>query len=48
MAKSVVFAIPGNDSLVWGAFAEELLRQNGHSKAIQHVAIDCAPPAPKA
>ncbi len=40
MAKRVLFATAGKDSSFWDAFFEELLRHNGHSKAIQHVAID--------
>ena len=40
IAKRVLFAAPGKDASVWAAFAEELLRHNGHPKAIQHVAID--------
>ncbi len=39
-AKRVLFATPGKDASVWAAFAEELLRHNGHPKAIQHMAID--------
>ena len=40
VAKSVLFVTPGQDASVWKAFAAELLRHNGHPKAIQHVAID--------
>jgi hypothetical protein len=40
MAKSGLVAMPGKDSLVWQAFAAELLRHSGHPKAIQHLAID--------
>lgn len=40
VAKRVLFATPGKDAAVWAAFAEEMLRHNGHPKAIQHVAID--------
>ena len=40
LAKRVLFVKPGNDASVWAAFAEELLLQNAHPKAIQHVAID--------
>ena len=43
MTKRVLFATPGKDALVWGAFAGELLRHNGHPKAIQYVAIDMSP-----
>ena len=40
VAKRVLLATPGKDASVWAAFAEELLRYNGHPKAIQCVAID--------
>ena len=40
LAKRVLFATPGKDASVWEAFAAELLRHNGHPKAIQYVAID--------
>jgi transposase len=40
VANRVLFATPGKDASVWAAFAAELLRHNGHPKAIQHVAID--------
>ena len=40
VAKRVLFATSGKDASVWAAFAEELLRHNGHPKAIQHLAID--------
>ena len=40
MAKRVLFATHGNDTSVWEAFADELLRHNGHPKAIQDVGID--------
>jgi transposase len=40
MTKRGPFATPGKDASVWEAFAAELLRHNGHPKAIQHVAID--------
>ena len=39
ITKQVLFATPGKDASVWAVFAEELLRHNGHPKAIQHVAI---------
>ncbi len=39
-AKRVLLATPGKDASVWAAFAAELLRHNGHPKAIQHVAVD--------
>jgi transposase len=40
VAKRVLFVTLGKDARVWAAFAAELLRHNGHPKAIQHVAID--------
>ena len=40
LAKRVLFATPGKDASVWEAFAAELLRHNGHPKAIRRVAID--------
>ena len=40
LAKRVLFATPGKDASVWEAFAAELLRYNGHPKAIRRVAID--------
>ena len=40
MTKRVLFATPGKDASVWETFSAELLRHNGHPKAIQHVAID--------
>ncbi len=40
LAKRVLFATPGKGASVWESFAAELLRHNGHPKAIQYVAID--------
>jgi transposase len=40
IAKRVVFATLGKDVSVWAAFTAELLRHNGHPKAIPHVAIE--------
>ncbi len=40
MTKRVLFATPGKAAWVWVAFAPELLLYNGHSKPVQHVAID--------
>ena len=40
VAKRVLFATPGKDASVWEAFAGELLRHNGHPKAIRYAAID--------
>ena len=47
VAKRFLFATPGKDASFWAAFAEELLRHNGHPKAIQHVAIDMSAAYPK-
>lgn len=38
--KRVIFATPGKDSSTWEAFAKELVKHNGHPKAITQVAID--------
>lgn len=38
--KRVIFATPGKDSSTWEAFAAELVKHNGHPKAITQVAID--------
>ncbi len=40
LAKRELFATPSKDASVWEAFAAELLRHNGHPKAIRRVAID--------
>ena len=40
MLKRVLCAALGTDSSHWEAFAAELLRHNGHPKAIHNVAID--------
>jgi transposase len=40
VAKRVLFGTPGKDASVWEAVAAELLRHNGHPKAIHNVAID--------
>jgi transposase len=40
VAKRVLLATPGKDASVWEAFAGELLRHNGHPKAIRYAAID--------
>lgn len=42
-AKRVVFATPGKDASTWEAFADELLKHNGHPKAITQAAIDMSP-----
>jgi transposase len=38
--KRVIFARPGKDSGTWERFAAEILRHNGHPKAVTQVAID--------
>jgi transposase len=40
VAKRLLVATSGKGASVWGAFSRELLRQNGHPRAIQHVPID--------
>ena len=40
VAKRVIFATPGKDSSTWEAFAAELLKHNGHPKAITQIAVD--------
>ncbi len=42
-AKRVLLAVEGKDAGVWEAFARELVRHNGHPKAITQVAIDMSP-----
>jgi len=42
-AKRVLLAVEGKDASVWERFAAELLRHNGHPKAITQVAIDMSP-----
>ena len=39
-AKRVLLAVEGKDASVWERFAEQLLKHNGHPKAITQVAID--------
>jgi len=43
MARRVIFATPGKDSSTWQAFVDELVKHNGHPKAITQVAIDMSP-----
>ena len=40
MTKKVLFATPGKAAAFFWTFAAELLINNGHPKAIQHVAIE--------
>lgn len=42
-ARRVLFATEGKDSSTWKAFADELLKHNGHPKAILQAAIDMSP-----
>jgi transposase len=41
--KRVVFATEGKDASTWEAFADELLKHNGHPKAVLQAAIDMSP-----
>lgn len=43
VAKRVLLAVEGKDATVWERFAEQLLKHNGHPKAITQVAIDMSP-----
>lgn len=40
VGNRVIFATPGKGASVWEVFAAELLPDNSHPKAIQHVVID--------
>jgi transposase len=40
MARRVLFATEGKDAATWQAFVNELIKHNGHPKAITQVAID--------
>ena len=42
-ARRVLFATEGKDASTWEAFVEELLKHNGHPKAITQAAIDMSP-----
>jgi transposase len=42
-AKRVLLAVEGKDAGVWERFAEQLVKHNGHPKAITQVAIDMSP-----
>lgn len=41
--KRVIFATEGKDASTWEAFAQELLKHNGHPKAVLQAAIDMSP-----
>jgi transposase len=43
LARRVLFATEGKDAATWQAFVAELLKHNGHPKAIQQAAIDMSP-----
>ena len=43
MAKRVLLAVEGKDAGTWERFAEQLVKHNGHPKAITQVAIDMSP-----
>jgi transposase len=42
-ARRVLFAAEGKDASTWEAFVDELLKHNGHPKAILQAAIDMSP-----
>ena len=42
-AKRVLLAVEGKDASTWERFADQLVRHNGHPKAITQVAIDMSP-----
>lgn len=42
-ARRVIFATEGKDASTWEAFVDELLKHNGHPKAILQAAIDMSP-----
>jgi transposase len=42
-AKRVLLAVEGKDAGAWERFAEQLVKHNGHPKAITMVAIDMSP-----
>jgi transposase len=43
VAKRVLLAVEGKDATVWERFSEQLLKHNGHPKAITQIAIDMSP-----
>jgi len=43
LKRRVLFATEGKDASAWEAFADELLKHNGHPKAITQAAIDMSP-----
>jgi transposase len=42
-AKRVLLAVEGKDAGTWERFAEQLVKHNGHPKAITQIAIDMSP-----
>jgi transposase len=42
-AKRVLLAVEGKDASTWERFADQLLKHNGHPKAITQIAIDMSP-----
>jgi transposase len=42
-AKRVLLAVEGKDAGTWERFAEQLLKHNGHPRAITQIAIDMSP-----
>jgi transposase len=42
-AKRVLLAVEGKDAATWEVFAQQLVKHNGHPKAITQVAIDMSP-----
>ena len=42
-AKRVLLAVEGKDAGTWECFADQLLKHNGHPKAITQIAIDMSP-----
>ena len=43
VARRVLLAVEGKDGTVWERFSEQLLKHNGHPKAITQIAIDMSP-----
>jgi transposase len=42
-AKRVLLAVEGKDAGTWESFAAEMLKHNGHPKAVTQIAIDMSP-----
>ena len=42
-AKRVLLAVEGKDAGTWERFAEQLVKHNGHPKAVTQIAIDMSP-----